>query len=398
MMATHPALVLDVSRLVSRRERSAPTGIDRVEIDAAKKAISQARTGEVYFMATRGPHSWFLPIDQIEKLVNFLNVRWTSGDGSSNGRTIQLFEGLGLSAYPPSIPVTTTNAPPRIDNFRSPRAILRTRKVERRLSRPDVAVTYRNVSHHHLDKEDFLSSLKTRWCADIEVFWHDAIPISYPEYSRPGDADRHWRRLRATLDFADTIIVNSSVTEHELRSLSGERDFNIPIQVEHLKTNLPTPSPVLKAARPYFITVGTIEPRKNHSMLLHVWRSLAAKLREDCPHLVIAGRRGWMNSDVFAMLDRCPVLHDTVHEAPELADASLASLVQSATALLMPSFAEGFGLPFLEAQELGTPVIASDLKVFDEIAIAPFTRLSPLAGDRWMAEIEHANNAATIAR
>ena len=105
-----------------------------------------------------------------------------------------------------------------------------------------------------------------------------------------------------------------------------------------------------------------------------------------------------MNSDVFAMLDRCPVLHDTVHEAPELADASLASLVQSATALLMPSFAEGFGLPFLEAQELGTPVIASDLKVFDEIAIAPFTRLSPLAGDRWMAEIEHANNAATIAR
>jgi glycosyltransferase involved in cell wall biosynthesis len=111
-----------------------------------------------------------------------------------------------------------------------------------------------------------------------------------------------------------------------------------------------------------FACVGTIEPRKNHALLLDIWDAFAGD--PEAPMLVIAGARGWRNEAVFERLDARPA---GVIEAPGLSDGALAALVAGAEGLLFPTLAEGFGLPPVEALALGTPVICSDLPVLHEV-------------------------------
>ena len=140
-----------------------------------------------------------------------------------------------------------------------------------------------------------------------------------------------------------------------------------PAGVAHLGVYAPTPDvgelPAgLLPKRPYFVIVGTIEPRKNHGFLLDLWQSMGPT----APPLLICGSRGWNNSAVFDRLDRLPP-DGAVQEIAGLSDNALAALVQGAAGMLFPSYAEGFGLPPAEALSLGTRVLCNDLPVLHEV-------------------------------
>jgi len=120
--------------------------------------------------------------------------------------------------------------------------------------------------------------------------------------------------------------------------------------------------------RPYFVMLGTIESRKNHLLILNVWARLARTMGAHCPLLVIIGQRGWECEQVIDMLDRCADLTGNVIEMPRCVDGELGAILSHARALLFPSFVEGYGLPLVEALSMGTPVLASDLPVFRELA------------------------------
>jgi glycosyltransferase involved in cell wall biosynthesis len=141
------------------------------------------------------------------------------------------------------------------------------------------------------------------------------------------------------------------------------------------------------ADRPTFVTVGTIEARKNHWMLLTIWLRLIERLGDDVPRLIIIGQRGWEAQPVFEMLDRFDKLRGHVVELNRCSDHELARHVASARALLFPSLAEGFGLPLVEALGLGVPAIASDLPVFREIAGDIPSYLAPQEEAAWEAAI-----------
>ena len=87
------------------------------------------------------------------------------------------------------------------------------------------------------------------------------------------------------------------------------------------------------------------------------------------------------------MIDTVATLKGHVAELGDCDDIDLARLISGARALLMPSFAEGFGLPVVEALQLGAPVIASDLPVFREIAGDIPTFLDPTDGSGWEQQI-----------
>jgi glycosyltransferase involved in cell wall biosynthesis len=134
--------------------------------------------------------------------------------------------------------------------------------------------------------------------------------------------------------------------------------------------------------------LGTIEARKNHLLILQLWRDLVRRLGASAPHLVLIGRRGWESEQVLDLLDRCESLRHHVHEITHCPDDQMANWLKHAQALLFPSFVEGFGIPLVEALVLGTPVIASDLPVFKEIAGDVPTYLHPVDGLGWMKAIE----------
>ena len=129
-------------------------------------------------------------------------------------------------------------------------------------------------------------------------------------------------------------------------------------------TNDPPPS-----ATPYFVCLSTIEPRKNHKLLLDVWTEFHDTLpQSEIPHLHIVGRRGWMNEEVFKTLDTAPFMGKTVFEHNRMPDEQLGPLMKGARALLFPSFTEGFGYPLVESLQMQVPVICSNLPCFHEIA------------------------------
>jgi glycosyltransferase involved in cell wall biosynthesis len=133
--------------------------------------------------------------------------------------------------------------------------------------------------------------------------------------------------------------------------------------------------------------VGTIEPRKNHLLLLHLWRRLVSEHGETAPQLLIVGQRGWENENVVDLLDRCNALRGHVIELGTVSDTRLTALLRGTRALLMPSFAEGFGLPVAEALAHGTPVLCSDLPALREVGRLVPEYLDPLDTPIWGAAV-----------
>lgn len=247
---------------------------------------------------------------------------------------------------------------------------------------------YINVGHTGLDDPALPGWLRRAGLRPVFMV-HDLIPITYPQFCRAGEGERHARRMAHALASAAGIIANSRATLDELAAFAARTGHAMPPALAAWISGCPVPERVdpIRFDRPHFITVGTIEGRKNHLLLLRIWADLARRLGPATPLLVIVGQRGWEAAEALSMLDGDPALRGHVTELPACGDAELAGLVAGARALLMPSHAEGFGLPVVEALQLGTPVVASDLPVYREIAGGHPTFLDPDDSAAWEREI-----------
>lgn len=114
----------------------------------------------------------------------------------------------------------------------------------------------------------------------------------------------------------------------------------------------------------YLLFVGTIEPRKNLTRLLHVFERLHREKLTD--GLVIVGKRGWLYGDFFAELERSPA-GERVILPGYVPDEDLPAVYAGAQALAFPSLFEGFGLPAVEAMATGTPVACSGTSALPEV-------------------------------
>jgi glycosyltransferase involved in cell wall biosynthesis len=222
---------------------------------------------------------------------------------------------------------------------------------------------------------------------------HDLLPLEFPEYVRLGHDARHIQRMTTVARFADAAIVNSAVTRDALQRFLDGFGRSLPVLVAPLGIDMvtdtapPDADPGRSAGAPYFVCVGTIEPRKNHLLLLNLWRRLASELGPAAPRLVLVGQRGWENEQVIDMIERSPAIRGLVEERNSLSDPAMARLLAGARATLVPSFGEGYGLPLVEALALGVPALCSDLPVFREVAGRVAEFLDPLDGPAWRAAI-----------
>jgi glycosyltransferase involved in cell wall biosynthesis len=246
-----------------------------------------------------------------------------------------------------------------------------------------------NTGHMGLENGQHAWMLRRLGVRPLYVI-HDLIPLTHPEFCRPGEQVRHGRRMRTALTQSAGLITVSAHTLHTLQTFSQEHGIAMPpAVVAHLGLGIPPAKPSTRPlAQPYFVILATIEARKNHWLLLQLWRKLVEQHGEAAPKLIVIGQRGWECESVVDMLERCKQIKSHVVEMSRCSDAELVTLLHHAQALLFPSFAEGYGLPLTEALSLGAPVIASELSVFREIAgdIPDFA--DPLDGARWLFLIE----------
>lgn len=221
---------------------------------------------------------------------------------------------------------------------------------------------------------------------------HDLIPLKYPEYCPPKRPKKFLAMVDHVVTYAHGILTNSRSTLEELHVFTSSQYKQLPpAEVVLLGSNTLFHSSTVMAkqplSQPYFVILGTIEPRKNHLLLFQVWRRLAERMKEKTPRLVIIGKRGWELENIVDFLERCDILRELVIEC-FVDDSELVNYLTHAQALLFPTFAEGYGLPLAEALSLKVPVIASDLPVFKEIAADIPEYIDPLDGLSWLAMIE----------
>lgn len=343
-----PTPVIDVTRLVGRLMKGRlPTGIDRVCLTHVQRYGGSARAA-----LHRGPFNIILPKPASQEL-------------------------FALLLYPPARPLR------RVVSLLVKAALFSWR--ERNLS----GSLLLNFGHTGPEQPEYASWLHRRGLRPIFMV-HDVIPVTHPEYCRPGQQQLHTRRLDTVLSTAAAVVTNSEATLQALSDYAANRGLDMPPAVAAPLAGATFPSgdeqcPLTGA---YFVMLGTIEPRKNHSMILQVWRRLIERHGRNAPKLVIVGQRGWECEQVLDLLERCDLLRGFVVEKPVCSDSELLTYLRHAQALLFPSFTEGYGLPLVEALNLRVPVLASDLPVFREIAADIPEYLDPLDAIGWMKCIE----------
>ena len=226
-----------------------------------------------------------------------------------------------------------------------------------------------NTGHTGLESNDYVVMLKAQRVRPVFMV-HDLIPLTHPQFCRSGEEAKHLQRLYNCVRAAAGVVCNSQATMDGLANLCREHSWAMPpTAVALLAPELPEPtSGASLLDGPYFVFVSTIEPRKNHFMLLQLWEKLVSKLGDAAPKLVLIGQRGWDYEEVTMHLESSPLLKDMVFEISRCSDAEMVTYLRHSRALLFPSFTEGYGMPIVEALTLGVPVIASDLPVFREFA------------------------------
>lgn len=352
-----PEVIFDLSRLISRVLHPSPTGIDRVEM-AYARTLARLIPDRLRFAAVH-PTGLYgrLPLRAVEEFLDRTEERWeTVGGAEPPMQSRRIAAGQLWLLRPRPIPAGSSR-----------RVVLQ-------------------VSPHHLQHSAIVADKLRRERSKLVCMVHDLIPITHPEYARPNGPDLHRRRLRSIETFADGILTNSQATLDALHASPDVDLRNRPARVARFGVGCRKVNRRDRTGlqRPYFVCLSTIEPRKNHLLLLHIWRSMVEAVGADrVPILYLVGRRGWENENILDLLDRCPGLRDCVQELPRLPDGQLRDLIGGARALLMPSFAEGFGMPIAEALAIGVPVLASDIPAHREAGGVVPDYIDPVDGAGW---------------
>ena len=223
----------------------------------------------------------------------------------------------------------------------------------------------------------------------ILIMLHDLFPIFYPEYSDPSYAQQFEQNIKLSLKNATGIICVSQNTKDTVIQYVQTHNLACPPSIAACLAPgfIPCAKPKDRPIdEPYFVIISTIVTRKNHLLLLHIWRKLVDQFGAKTPKLIIIGKRSSECSSTLAMLDRCQQVRDYVIELTAT-DQELHYYLAHAAAVLFPTFAEGYGLPLIEAIGNNVPVLSSELPIFREIAQNVPEYLDPIDGKGWMERI-----------
>jgi glycosyltransferase involved in cell wall biosynthesis len=374
--------------LLERRFSLVPTGIDRIDIKFAE-ALIDAYGDDVIFIANLRRRPMIIDSGLAVPLIRQLSGNWfrSANADMSAGLALQRKGWTNSFQSPPRQQLRPGPASTHTTYIEQSFALIR--QVINKWQARDLSIelsehsenkplTYINCCHDGLPKDKLLSPLVSKLDIRPIAYIHDLMPLSHPEYSTAAAIER-FRNFLHDLEAAGAqFITNSHSTSKELHQFAAGQGWRTrphpapviyPIfdsSMHHMNDPQP-PEQANVGSEPSFVVIGTIEPRKNHMMLLKLWQTLVHERHTVIPHLHIVGKRGWLVDEEVRILRTCPELQPFITEHSGLDDQSLQQLIARSTAVLFPSFVEGFGIPLVEAMQLGVPIATSDIEIFHEV-------------------------------
>jgi glycosyltransferase involved in cell wall biosynthesis len=230
---------------------------------------------------------------------------------------------------------------------------------------------------------------------------YDLIPISNPEFIQN---TRHVNRLLGhfTLlaQLSTLVLVNTEATAKEFRELCAQLDLRVPetrivpwgVGFDPALEPKEVPGVLSKMkTTDFFLAVGTLEIRKNYQLLVNVIK-LAKEQNQIIPHFVFVGTPGWGTHELQIQIENDELLQNSITWLKGTTDEQLIWLYQNCSALLSPSFGEGFGLPVAEAQFFGKTTYISDIPVYREL-FSNSIFISPNDPAAWLLAITQGNQS-----
>lgn len=235
---------------------------------------------------------------------------------------------------------------------------------------------FTSVANYGVDLAHWTYPLPIRMPKACNIYTlHDLVPLKLP-YTTADTKRAYYRMCRRIARKADHILTVSECSRRDIiemlgvgpnrvtnlyqasdtaQMIEGVSDIDVERYVEGVLGIEP---------KGYFLFFGAIEPKKNVARLLEAYLGSGTKTP-----LVIVGAPGWGNKHDMALIDSMAALDTSkrVRWLGYLPRATLTRLIAGARAVLFPSLYEGFGLPVLEAMQLGTPVITSDVSCLPEV-------------------------------
>ncbi|MDP8996059.1 MAG: glycosyltransferase [Pseudomonadota bacterium] len=208
-------------------------------------------------------------------------------------------------------------------------------------------------------------------------FVHDLLPLKWPKFFPAGTEARHftWAKWMATCDSALCISqsvasdVRAFVEEHapgsKIQIMSFPPGSTLDRKNDAKKAKDFSASLGLDFAKPTFLMVGTLEPRKGHADVLMAFKSLWAQGVD--VNLCIVGKQGWMVEHLVKDIEKMAKHEGRLAWPKHVSDDVLQFLYEKSTCLIAASYDEGFGLPLVEAAQHDLPIIARDIPVFREV-------------------------------
>jgi glycosyltransferase involved in cell wall biosynthesis len=231
-----------------------------------------------------------------------------------------------------------------------------------------------------LNRGSLFRLLKSRGVI-VVLLNHDVIPVLLPQVCHPNTLISFSECIADHLQYADYALTTSGGVERDLKAVAQRfLGRSITTCVIRLGADFEAQAPAgaagkgvdaaaFAAAFPelaglrFLLSVGTVEPRKNHGLLLEAFERLDAA----DAGLVIVGRRGWMSDAFLAAYTGHPAYGKRLFWYTALDDAALLSLYRQAYAAVLPSLYEGYGLPAVEALSQGCVTVCSDAGSLPEV-------------------------------
>jgi glycosyltransferase involved in cell wall biosynthesis len=239
----------------------------------------------------------------------------------------------------------------------------------------------------------YLKDVKNDGCKIVQISY-DLLPLVTPQYS--GHSTETFKKyVTEVYPIVDQIIAISKHTKLDTQRWLKNNNLNVPkINVMRLGDDFKLSKPVRPGGRffsvnldkKFILTVGTIEARKNHTLLYYVYK-LAKSKNIDLPVLVVVGRRGWRTDDIYELILSDPDTKDKFIFMHDSTDEELSWLYQNCQFTVYPSFYEGWGLPIAESIANGVPCVCSDTSSMPEVAINLALYFNPCSAEECLQMI-----------
>lgn len=285
----------------------------------------------------------------------------------------------------------------RVREFRDqhPRLGDGARNFRRRVRPGDVIVNF-GATWVHPNYGESIRELKRRHGVKLALLVHDILPVTHPAHVSQGHIGNFLRWLADMAETWDLVMTPSRYSAQALSAHLAASGLAVPpIQPipfgGGFQTRGRTSAKLPIGAEPFVLCVSTLEIRKNHALLLRIWKRLLAKHgAARVPKLVLAGKYGWEIDDLKQELHATSFLNGKVEVLSWLSDHQISSAYARCLFTVFPSLCEGWGLPVTESLSQGKLCIASNATSIPEAGGRFADYFSPTDEDDAFAAVERA--------